>query len=66
MGCLPGIILFLLATAGGWWLGGENGVVWGAVIGLTAGLLTTVTMLMLLRRASRRGAGSQGDSDADV
>lgn len=53
MGCLPGLILFLLATAGGWWLGGPNGVLWGATIGAVAGLAATVALIMLMRRASR-------------
>ena len=53
MGCLPGLILFLVATGAGWWLGGANGVVWGAVTGVVAGALTSVAMIMLLRRASR-------------
>jgi len=65
MGCLPGLVLFLLATAVGWWLGGASGVVWGAMIGGAAGLLTTVAMIMLLRRASRGRAGNQLGPSAD-
>ena len=53
MGCLPGLILFLLATAGGWWLGGSDGMLWGAAIGAVTGLAATVALILLMHRATR-------------
>lgn len=51
MGCLPIIILFILGSALGWWLGDETGAVWGAGIGLAVGIVSGFLLVVILRRA---------------
>lgn len=51
MGCLPLIVLFVLGTGIGWWLGGPTGAVWGAGIGLTAGAVLGLVLVYILHRA---------------
>lgn len=51
MGCLPLIVLFVLGSGIGWWLGGDTGAVWGAGIGLALGIVVGLILVVFLRRA---------------
>ena len=53
MGCLPIIALFLLGTGVGWLLDGGQGALWGAATGIALGLLATLVLGAVLRRARR-------------
>jgi hypothetical protein len=49
MGCLPLPLLFLLGTGIGWLVDARVGALWGAGIGLVAGLAATAGFIAVLR-----------------
>ena len=53
MGCLPIIVLFLLGTGIGWLIAGSTGLLWGAGAGVVLGVLATLALGAVLRRARR-------------
>ncbi len=53
MGCLPLPILFLLGCGIGYLAAGQDGALWGAGIGLAAGLVLGLVFVKLLRGPNR-------------
>jgi LPXTG-motif cell wall-anchored protein len=50
MGCLPLPVLFVLGFLAGRYFGGDQGALWGAGIGLAAGLLLAGLFIVVVRR----------------
>lgn len=48
MGCLPVILLFIIGSGAGWWLAGQAGALWGAGIGIVAGVLAGLVLLAIV------------------
>ena len=54
MGCLPFIVSFVLGVGIGYAVDGRAGALWGAGVGLLAGVVAGLALMWVLRR-SRRG-----------
>jgi hypothetical protein len=53
MGCLPLPVMLMLGFAIGYLTGGREGSLWGAGIGLVAGIAATALFIRAMRRANR-------------
>jgi len=54
MGCLPVPLFFLLGVGIGYAVAGQNGALWGAGIGLVAGLIGMAILVKALRGGDGR------------
>ncbi len=54
MGCLPIPLFFLIGFGGGYLLDGERGALWGAGLGLVAGLVGMGLLIKAMRGSDGR------------
>lgn len=53
VGCLPLPVMLMLGFATGYLIDGRSGSLWGAGIGLVAGIAATAWFIRAMRRANR-------------